>query len=233
MNIFYTPYLKHKTYILTELESKHCIKVLRLKTNDIVFLIDGIGGFFKAKIIDSNYKRCAVEIIESKFDYKKRNYKLHIAIAPTKNISRFEWFLEKATEIGIDEISPIICRYSERKIIKHERLNKIITSATKQSLKAYHPKLNELTTYKNFINKYNNKNSFIAHCYDSDTKIDIKNVIKAQNNSIILIGPEGDFSLEEVEMAKKKNYTEINLSNSRLRTETAGIVACHAVSFIN
>ena len=139
MHLFYTPDISEKTYILNEIESKHCIKVLRLSSNDQIDLIDGKGNYYKAKITDPNPKKCKVEVINTINEYNKRNHYLHIAIAPTKNIDRFEWFLEKATEIGIDEITPIICEHSERKVVKADRLDKIIVSAIKQSIKAYKP----------------------------------------------------------------------------------------------
>lgn len=232
MHLFYTPDLNDNLYTLNEIESKHCIRVLRLNMDDQIELIDGKGGFFTAKIIDSNPKKCTVEIINTKINYGKRNHYLHIAIAPTKNIDRFEWFLEKATEIGIDEITPILCEHSERKAIKPERLEKIITSAIKQSIKAYKPKLNNLTKYKDFINQNSNCVKYIAHC-EENKKILLKNNYTKGENTIILIGPEGDFSPEEIKLAKQNNFTEISLGESRLRTETAGVVACHTINLIN
>ncbi len=232
MKLFYTPDISSDIYTLNEKESKHCTKVLRLKTNDIIYLTDGKGNLFKTKIIDDNNKKCSVKIIETQKNYNKQNYYLHIAIAPTKNIERFEWFLEKATEIGINEITPLLTDNSERKIIKPERLEKKITSAIKQSLKAYCPKLNKLTKFNDFITNHNNTNKFIAHCY-SEKLTHLKNINKNLKNVTILIGPEGDFSLNEIKLAKTNNYTEITLGKSRLRTETAGIVACNLINFLN
>ena len=232
MHLFYTPDLKDNLYILNETESKHCIRVLRLNTNDQIKLIDGKGGFYTAKIIDPNSKKCSIEIIETKKEFGKRNHYLHLAIAPTKNMDRFEWFLEKATEIGIDEITPIICEHSERKILKPDRLEKIIVSAIKQSIKAYKPKLNDLTNYRDFIEQNFNGIKYIAHCEDNQKKL-LKNNYNKGQNAIVLIGPEGDFSPEEIEKARNNNFTEISLGESRLRTETAGVVACHTINLLN
>lgn len=232
MHLFYTPDLKGELYYLDETESKHCIRVLRLNTNDQIQLIDGSGGFYTAKITDPNPKKCQIEIVESKNDFGKKNHYLHIAIAPTKNMDRFEWFLEKATEIGIDEITPILCEHSERKVLKTDRLEKVIISAIKQSIKAYKPKLNEITNFKDFICQNIESEKFIAHCEENE-KILLKNAYNKHKNVTILIGPEGDFSPIEIELAKKNNFQEISLGESRLRTETAGIVACHTINLLN
>ena len=159
----------------------------------------------------------------------KRNYKLHIAIAPTKNIERFEWFIEKATEIGIDEITPIVCRFSERKIIKPERLERIINSAAKQSVKAFFPTLNPLCTFDELLQQSHAKGKFIAHCYDGDKKL-LKKAIAGCDDMLILIGPEGDFSKDEIEKATHAGYKQVTLGDSRLRTETAGIMACATIA---
>ena len=232
MHLFYTPDLKEKIHTLDEIESKHCIKVLRLNVDDLVQLIDGKGGFYTAKIIDANHRKCSVEIISEQQGVGKRNHYLHIAIAPTKNNDRFEWFLEKVTEIGIDEITPIICEHSERKVIKEDRLEKIIVSAVKQSIKAYKPKLNKLTLYSDFITTNFKGDKFIAHCEENEKKPLKINYTKG-NNAIILIGPEGDFSPQEISLARQNNFQEISLGESRLRTETAGVVACHTINLIN
>jgi len=232
MHLFYTPDLNESIYTLDEIESKHCIKVLRLNSGDFIYLIDGTGGYYKARIVDPNPKKCSVEIIETKKEYGKRNHYLHIAIAPTKNMDRFEWFLEKATEIGVDEITPILCEHSERKVIKTDRLEKIAVSAMKQSLKAYKPKINELIHINNFFDMYFEGIKYIAHCEENE-KILLKNAYKRGNNVVILIGPEGDFSNNEIQKAKQSGFTEISLGGSRLRTETAGIVACHTINLLN
>lgn len=232
MHLFYTPDIRGNIYTLNEIESKHCIKVLRLDTNDTIQLIDGNGGFYVARILEPNQKKCTVEIIETQKEFGKRNHYLHIAIAPTKNIDRFEWFLEKATEIGIDEITPILCEHSERKAIKPERLEKIIISAVKQSLKGYKPKLNELTILDDFLRINFKENKFIAHCEETNKTL-LKNDYNKGADVIILIGPEGDFSPQEITLAKDNNFQEISLGESRLRTETAGVVACHTINLLN
>ncbi len=232
MHLFYTPDISEETYTLDEIESKHCIKVLRLNINDNIELINGNGTFYEAKIIEANPKKCKVEITKTIKEFGKRNHYIHIAIAPTKNIDRFEWFLEKATEIGIDEITPILCEHSERKMIKPERLEKIIISAIKQSIKAYKPKLNDLTNYSDFVIQSSDYEKYIAHC-EENKKTLLKNSYCKGQNVIILIGPEGDFSPSEISLAKQNNFQEISLGESRLRTETAGVVACHTINLLN
>ncbi len=232
MHIFYGSDINSHFNTLSEQESKHCIKVLRLKFDDEIVLIDGKGGYYKAKITDPNPKHCAVEIIEEHQNFGKRDYKLSIAIAPTKNINRFETFLEKSCEIGINTIEPILCRYSERKVIKSDRLNKVILSAVKQSVKAYLPALSKLSNFKEIVKQNYNGKKFIAHCYDTQ-KYKLKDTYKKGENALILIGPEGDFSQEEVDMAEKNGFISVSLSKSRLRTETAGIIACSIIDFIN
>lgn len=231
MHLFYTPDITGETYQLNEEESRHCSKVLRLVEGDHIQLIDGKGSFYTAEITDAHPKRTALKIIEIQKEYSRRNHYLHIAVAPTKNIDRFEWFLEKATEIGIDEITPLICERSERKDVKIERLNKIITSAIKQSLKAYHPKLNDPCSFKDFLNKPF-KEKFIAHCMEGD-KSTLSDKIKKHGDYTILIGPEGDFSPSEAEQALLKEYIPVSLGTSRLRTETAALQACFEINFLN
>lgn len=232
MQLFYVPDIKGSEVILNETESKHAVRVLRLKEDDRLQLIDGKGGFYTAKIASAHPKKCKLSITNSEFDYGKKDFSLHIAIAPTKNIDRFEWFLEKCTEIGIDEITPILSEHSERKVIKPERLEKILVSAMKQSVKAYLPKLNKLTSLKDLLESATENSKFIAHCNEGE-KPHLKDVIDAEDNVLLLIGPEGDFSQEEVKMAKRNGFNEISLGTSRLRTETAGVVACHIVNLAN
>lgn len=232
MQIFYAPDIAGNTYTLPEEESKHCIRVLRLSTGDELTLIDGRGNLFTATIYNPNPKRCEVIVTDIQKEFGKRNFNLHIAIAPTKNIERFEWFLEKAAEIGIDEITPLLCERSERKVVNPERLEKIIVSATKQSIKAYVPRLNEMIPLKQLVEQKNEGQHFIAHCNSWDLP-PLKNWVKPNGNVIILIGPEGDFTPNEVSLCLKKGYKEINLGASRLRTETAGVVACHTVNIVN
>ena len=226
MQLFYCPELLNESSFLSNEESIHCFKVLRKKIGDHIYLIDGVGGFYEAKITFASRKKVVFNIIK-KWNQPQSPYSLHIAIAPTKNNDRFEWFLEKATEIGIDEVTPIICEHSERKMIKNERMKKIIVSAAKQSLKSKLPKINKVTSFNDFIFKKHSSQCFIAHCLPSQ-KRKLKNEVVSE--STILIGPEGDFSKLEVEVALKNNFIPISLGSVRLRTETAGVIACHTIA---
>ncbi len=228
MTLFYCPTIATTT-ILSEEESQHAVKVLRLQTGDEIAVVDGVGGYYKVLITNPHPKHCGFEIVETNTHFGKQNYKLHIAIAPTKNIERLEWFIEKATEIGIDEITPVICRYSERKVVKEERLEKIIVSAAKQSVKAYFPVLNPVCTFEELLKNHKASQKFIAHCYDDEKKL-LQNEINKASDVLILIGPEGDFSKEEVQNAILQGFVPVSLGDSRLRTETAGVVACCAIS---
>ena len=230
MQLFYLENPKDEI-ILSAQESKHATKVLRKEEGDILNFTDGKGGFHKAEITVADSRKCRLQIVSIEQKPKQHNYHLHIAIAPTKNIDRFEWFLEKATEIGIDEITPIICSRSERKIIKTERCNKILLSAMKQSLKFHLPKLNEAISLTNFLRSNVDGDKYIAHCEKSD-KLELKNE-KLEEKTLILIGPEGDFSATEIEMALENNFKAVSLGTSRLRTETAGIVAVHTINIKN
>ena len=232
MHIFYTPDLSGTTYTLDETESKHCVRVLRLEKGDKITLVDGRGGFFKAEIDDPNPKRCAVKVVNSELNYGLRNFGVHVAIAPTKNIERIEWFLEKATEIGITRVTPLLCHHSERKEIKHDRLEKVMVSAMKQSLKAYLPQLDELTKFSAFMKQPFEGQKFIAHCEEQHREL-LKNAMTKGGNYLILIGPEGDFSPEEIRMAIEAGFVPVSLGDSRLRTETAGVVACHTFNLLN
>jgi 16S rRNA (uracil1498-N3)-methyltransferase len=234
MQLFYTPDIDAASsiYYLNEEESKHCIRVLRLQAGDKVQLIDGIGNFYTAAITDAHPKRTQLQIVSVQSDFHKRNHYLHIAIAPTKNIERLEWFLEKATEIGIDEISLIICQRSERKEAKADRLNKIITSAIKQSIKAYHPVLNEPLALNKLLTASFEGQKFIAHCEPGD-RLTLKNELKPLGKYLILIGPEGDFTPKEIDDALNNDFKAITLGESRLRTETAALEACFEVNFLN
>jgi 16S rRNA (uracil1498-N3)-methyltransferase len=234
MQLFYTPDIDaaSSTYYLNEEESKHCVRVLRLHAGDKIQLIDGKGNFYTAAITDAHPKKTQLQIISVQSDFNKRNHYLHIAIAPTKNIERLEWFLEKATEIGIDEISLIICQRSERKEAKAERLNKIITSAIKQSIKAWHPVLNEPVAFNKLISGPFEGQKFIAHCETGD-KLNLKDELKPSGRYLILIGPEGDFTPKEIDNALNNDFKAITLGESRLRTETAALEACFEVNFLN
>ena len=185
MHIFYTPDISGNTYTLDETESKHCIRVLRFEKGEEITLVDGRGGFFVAEIADPNPKRCLVRIVRSEQDFGQRNFQVHIAIAPTKNIERTEWFLEKATEIGINRVIPLLCQHSERKEIKPERLEKVMVSAMKQSLKAYLPQLEELTKFSDLIQQPFDGQKFIAHCEEQHRDL-LKNLVIPNQNYLIL-----------------------------------------------
>ena len=234
MQLFYNSDVDKNTSQITfdKIESRHIVRVLRKKENDVLHITNGKGFLFDAKILIASDKKCVTEIIKIQEKPKPWEYYLHIAIAPTKNNDRIEWFLEKATEIGIDEITPIICSNSERRIIKTERFEKIIQSAMKQSLKFTLPKLNAPIKFNTFISQDFEGEIFIAHCED-DKKKKLKSVINPSEKITVLIGPEGDFSLDEIKKAVEKKCIPVSLGESRLRTETAAIVAVNTVSFIN
>lgn len=234
MQLFYTPDIEpsHPQYFLSEDESKHAIRVLRLETGDEVQLIDGRGGFYNAKIQDAHPKRTILNITSVTPNFNKRNHYLQIAVAPTKNIERLEWFLEKATEIGIDEVTLIVTQRSERKEVKVDRLNKIITAAIKQSLKAYHPVLNDAVKLNQLLVEPFDGQKFIAHCEPGE-KLDLRKEINLKGRYLILIGPEGDFSPAEIALALENGFKPITLGEARLRTETAALEACFEVNFIN
>ena len=233
MQLFYNPNILEDTELVVfdKEESKHIIKVLRKSVGDVLEITNGNGWLFKASITLANIKNCQASIIE-KEKKSKRDFHIHLAVAPTKLNDRYEWFLEKSTELGINEITPIVCDHSERKVIKHERYSKIIQSAMKQSLQCYLPKLNQLTPFNEFINTNHNGQKFIAHC-DNGKKLSLKNELRAKQDVTILIGPEGDFSVKEIEMALNSNFIPVTLGETRLRTETAAVVACHSVVFKN
>jgi len=232
MNIFYTPDISGKHYTLEESESKHCIRVLRKSQGDRLILVDGLGGWYEASITDPNPKRCSVEVIREVRNFEKRDYSLHLAVAPTKNIDRFEWMIEKATEIGVDEITPLLCEHSERKQVNNERLQKVMISAMKQSLKAYLPRLNNLTNFETFLSRNDDAMKFIAHCEEGSKK-HLFTQIKPTEKVLVLIGPEGDFSPGEIKKALESGFEAVSLGKSRLRTETAGVVVCEMVNLVN
>lgn len=233
MHIFYTPDIENTGYYtLNEEESKHCIRVLRLKKGDPVRLIDGKGTFYEAVVFYPDPRKCSVSIEKVIRDFNKRNFYLHIAIAPTKNIDRFEWFLEKATEIGIDEVTPLICSRSERRNIKVERLEKVIVAAMKQSIIAKKTIIHDLVDFDDFVKTPIDAKKYIAHCIEGN-RYNLKENYKAGENAVMLIGPEGDFSPDEIDLAVKNSFLPVTLGNNRLRTETAGIVACGIFNFIS
>lgn len=230
MQLFYdsTILLSDKQFLLNEEESRHACKVLRMKTGDKLYLLDGKGHLFTTEILDAQTKKCllAIQDVKEENPYKKE---IHIALAPTKNLDRIEWFVEKATEIGVTEITWLLCKNSERKVVKNERLEKIAISAMKQSKRLYLPKINELISLKEFVKKH--PTGAIAHCFDGEQQVALKEVFQNQNFPI-LIGPEGDFSKDELDAILKGNYKGITLGKNRLRTETAALVACMQSVFL-
>jgi len=233
MQLFYNPNIDEttETFYFDKEESKHIIKVLRKKDSDILFVTNGSGYLFETEITLASDSKCTVRVIS--FEKKPApKFHLHLAVAPTKMNDRYEWFLEKATEIGISEITPIICDRSERKVIKNDRFDKIILTAMKQSNELYLPKLNEAITFKEFLKRKNEGLQLIAHCEETNKKT-LKSVLKPNESVTLLIGPEGDFTEKEIALALENKYAAVSLGNTRLRTETAAIVACHSVVFVN
>jgi 16S rRNA (uracil1498-N3)-methyltransferase len=233
MQLFYNPNINETqtSFVFDKEESKHIIKVLRKKESDILHVTNGLGFLFTTEITIASDSKCTVKIIS--FEKQEApKFRLHLAVAPTKMNERYEWFLEKATEIGIQEITPIICEHSERKVIKIDRFHKILESAMKQSLHYYLPKLNEPIAFKDFVKTQKEGQLFIAHCEETDKK-SLKKELKTNQDVTILIGPEGDFSVKEIEQAIASHFIPVSLGATRLRTETAAIVACHSVVFKN
>ncbi len=233
MQLFYNPDINLETTVFSfdKNESRHIIKVLRKKEKDHLFITNGRDYLFNAEITIGNEKKCVIQIVSAELQPKPWTYHLHIAIAPTKMNDRYEWFLEKATEIGIDKITPLICDNSERKKINMDRYHKVIISAMKQSLKFRLPVLNEPIKFTEFIKKDIEGNKFIPHCEETD-KQRLKPESLTHNNITVLIGPEGDFSGKEINAALQHKFIPLSLGKSRLRTETAGIVVCNAVSVL-
>jgi 16S rRNA (uracil1498-N3)-methyltransferase len=231
MNLFYSPHIEGDVFLLDEKESKHAIRVLRLERGDQVVLIDGVGGWYEATIVDDHPKRCLLKIEKHHPEYQPLSYQLHLAVSPTKNMDRFEWFLEKATEIGITQITPLLCHRTERKQLKEERLERILVSAMKQSLKAYLPVLNAPMKMDEFLAIEREGTKGIAHCYPTDRKEIID--LDRTGSYTLLVGPEGDFTDEEVEKAIQTGYIPFHLGQSRLRTETAAVYVTTAVQLLS
>ena len=230
MQLFYLENPENEIILSAE-ESKHATKVLRKKEGDLLNFTDGKGGFYKAEITVADSRKCRLKVVSTEQKEKQHTYHLHIGIAPTKNMDRYEWFLEKATEIGIDEITPIICEHSERKVLKTERCNRILLSAMKQSLKFHLPKLNEAIILKDFLKQDFEGGKYIAHCEQGEKQELITE--KKEQKTLILIGPEGDFSPNEIDLSLQNQFKSVSLGTSRLRTETAGIVAVHTINIKN
>ena len=233
MQIFYAPDISGNEYTLDERESKHCIRVLRMTTGTTVRLIDGKGNLYEAVITTPDSKKCTLAITGIISDFETRNYRLHIAISPLKNHERFEWFIEKSVEIGVDEITPLICSNSVKSGIKTERISNIIVSAMKQSLKSTLTKLNDSCLFQDFIRIRRGGSPMIAHCNDKPGRSKIGDIYTKGNDAVMLIGPEGDFSVEEISAAVGAGFIPVNLGQSRLRSETAGLAACYSIYYIN
>ena len=233
MQIFYSTDITDNICRLDRNESKHCIKVLRLGTGSRVKIVDGQGNLYEGLISNPDAQGCQITVTNIIHNFESKDYKLHIAISPLKNSERFEWFIEKSVEIGIDEFTPLICRNTEKPGIRLNRINNLITSAMKQSLKAFRPLLHDPMQFSDFISSTQSGIRMISTCGDTIRRSKIDAVYARNQDAVILIGPEGDFSQEEVDLAVSKGYKPVHLGRSRLRTETAGIAACHSVYFIN
>ena len=230
-NLFYAPTIA-TFFELPEEESQHCSRVLRLKKGDIITITDGKGFFYEACLVNMHPKHCQVTILKYWKQILLRNYQIHIAVAPTKKIERMEWFVEKATEIGVDTITCLLCRHSERNVVKLQRFNKKAINAMKQSQKAILPIINKMTDFYEFIGQNNTSIKMIAHCTEDNRPL-IQSIYKPDQDALILIGPEGDFSHEEIKAAISAGFTPISLGENRLRTETAALMACHTIHLIN
>ena len=231
MHLFYIPGINSQKIQLSEDESKHALRVLRLGQGDLVGLVDGSGGKYEAVISEAHPKRCFLEITSHIQNWGYRPYKIKIAVAPTKNLERTEWFVEKATEIGIDEIIFLLCDRSERKTINLDRLEKIVVSAMKQSVKAYKPILQDMTLFKDFISDLAGTETYIAHLEEHEQK-PLHQIIPS-SSCCVLIGPEGDFSPQEITQAYTAGIKPVTLGSSRLRTETAALAACHTLNLLH
>lgn len=236
---FYVPNAAQETELSQE-EATHALRVLRLKAGDEIFLMDGEGAFYRAQVSLATNKRCIYEILESMPQQRAWQGHIHLAIAPTKMMDRIEWMTEKATEIGFDEISFLNCKFSERKNLRADRIEKIVISAVKQSHKAWKPVVNDMQSFKDFITTPRPGRKFICHCYEEVEKKDFFSELQKPWTAeqpegadiTVLVGPEGDFSIDEVRLALENGYESVSLGTSRLRTETAGLVAVH-MAYLN
>lgn len=236
MQLFYAPDICPPLHTLSEEESKHCIRVLRLGRGSRVHITDGRGTLHVCEIDEADPRRCRVRVVETLHEFEKMPYRLTMAVAPTKNPDRFEWFLEKATEVGVTEIVPLDAAHSERRVFKPERGEKIITAAMKQSLKAYRPLLQPLTTFREAVLRPFDGRRMIAHCAPAlhpEGKAHLARTLRPGQAVQIFIGPEGDFSSEEIALALANGFEEITLGPQRLRTETAALVAVVMAATVN
>lgn len=237
VRFFYVPNAI-KEIELPEEEAQHAVRVLRMHEGDEMMLMDGEGTYYRAEVASTTKKRCFYTINDILYQKRQWQGHLHLAMAPTKNMDRTEWTCEKATEIGFDELTFLRCQFSERTVIKTERIDKILVSAMKQSRKAWKPILNEMTDFKTFVEKCHDikVGKYICHCYDEpmlgEKKL-LRKCLKRGKDALVLVGPEGDFSIEEVKMAEANGFQSVSLGESRLRTETAGLVAVHLMNLYN
>ncbi len=232
INLFFVPEILSPVFQLPAEESKHIVKVLRMKINDKIQVTNGKGFLYHCRIVEANPKGTLLEIISKEEGHDKRDFFLHIAVAPTKNINRYEWFLEKATEIGIDRITPFLSEHSERKVVKPDRLNRVIVAAMKQSLKTQLPVLDPLISFSELIRQPFNGKKYIAYI-DDQVNRELVHAYQKGENAMVLIGPEGGFSSKEVEQAEAEGFIPVKLGPSRLRTETAAVAACLTINALN
>ena len=238
VRFFYAPYAAI-THELPEEEAQHAVRVLRLDAGDEIMLMDGKGSFYLAEITEATKKRCFYQLKETLPQPRQWQGHLHLAMAPTKNLDRVEWLAEKATEIGFDELTFLNCKFSERKVLKTERIDKILISAMKQSHKAWKPILNEMTDFKDFMKRDFKGGKYICHCYGEENDVELgkkvllKDVLKVGEDALVMVGPEGDFSVDEVLEAERNGFQSVSLGESRLRTETAALIAVHLMNLFN
>ena len=243
VRFFYVPNAANVTELPDE-EAQHAVRVLRMEMGDEMMLMDGHGTFYRAIVTEATKRRCFYRIEETLPQERQWQPHLHLAMAPTKNMDRTEWFAEKATEIGFDELTFLKCRWSERTVVKTERIEKIMVSAMKQSRKAWKPVLNEMVDFKAFVQQVEEREKasgkpmqkFICHCYEEEgvgDKMALKEAVRGGEDVLVMVGPEGDFSIDEVKMAEEKGFQSVTLGKSRLRTETAALVAVHIINLIN
>lgn len=235
MQLFFSDAINGNTIILNEEESKHCGKVLRKKNGDLIEVIDGKGNYYEAIITDENFKKVVAEIQHNIQQWQVKPYKVALAVAITKNVERFDWLLEKISELGVNHIIPLITERTETHKIKRERLEKILLSGIKQSGKALLPKLYAPIKFSNFIQSvelFKEYEKYIAWC-EADTSQHLKSLYHSGKNALVVIGPEGDFTEKEIIMAQRENFKSVSLGNNRLRVETAAMVACHIVHLCN
>lgn len=218
--------------LLPEEEARHCLKVMRMSIGDEVHVTDGKGNIFQTQILTTDLKKCLLTVIDVQSQWGKRPYVIHIAVAPTKNADRTEWLVEKCVELGIDQISFIACEHSERKFFKTDRIEKIAVAAMKQSLKSYLPVINEIIPFRKFVEQPLEGQNFVAHLEEGKREL-LQDIAQKNGTYCVLIGPEGDFSPQEIKLALAKGFLPVSLGESRLRTETAAMVACHILNLIN